>query len=83
MTYPITKKQLQYLNILLVENIGAENRKPYLKHFYNVDSSKKLTKDQASEIISKFVEENIEREKNVWEAIEKLNKLEREKYDKR
>lgn len=64
MTYPISPRQLKYLNILLVKNLGEDHRKIYLKLFYNVESSKDLTKYQASEIIEKFVEENPMREEN-------------------
>ncbi len=54
MEWPISPRQLKYLNILLTEHFG-QNRKLYLKLFWNVDSSKSLTKDQAHIIIEKFV----------------------------
>jgi hypothetical protein len=68
----ITARQLKYLNILLTKNLGEENRLMYLDIFYNVDSSKKLSVSQASEIIEKFFPENPEREKEVALAMEKI-----------
>ena len=55
MEFPISPRQLKYLNILLSEHF-QQNRKLYLKLFWKVDSSKDLTKDQASKIIEKFIE---------------------------
>ena len=75
MTNPLTDRQLKYLNILLTQCIGEYFRKQYLKHFYNVDSSKHLTKDQASEIIERVAPDNENREKNVAQIIEKINEL--------
>lgn len=68
----ITERQLKYLNILLIKNLGDQHRKIYLKLFYNVDSSKLLTKYQASEIIEKFVEENPMREENKAIALSRI-----------
>lgn len=68
----ITEKQLKYLNILLTDSFGSQNRKLYLKIFYKVDSSKEITKEQASEIIEKFVDSNPEREKEVAIGLEKI-----------
>ncbi len=72
MTGLITEKQLKYLNILLVENLGEQYRKTYLKIFWNVDSSKDLTKEQAHQIIEMFIDENPEREKNKAVALNKI-----------
>lgn len=68
----ITERQLKYLNILLTKNLGEENRKLYLEIFYNIDSSKKLDKFQASEIIEKFSPDNPDQEKEVAEAMQKI-----------
>ena len=65
-------KQVRYLNILVVKNLGHQHRKLYLKLFYKVDSSKELTVNQASEIIEKFVEENPMREKHKALALHKI-----------
>jgi len=64
MNTPITDRQLKYLNILLNRYFG-DNRKLYLKMFYEVDSSKELSKFQASEIIEKFVDDNKDKDKNI------------------
>ena len=69
---PITPKQLKYLNILLVNAFGKENRLTYLQLFYQIRSSKNLTKELASEIIERFVDDNPEREKNVALAKERI-----------
>jgi len=71
MTKPITDRQLKYLNILLNRYFGG-NRKIYLDLFYQVDSSKKLSLLQASEIIEQFVDENPEKDKNVAKALNKI-----------
>ena len=71
----ISARQLKYLNILLSNAFGEGFRKQYLKHFYNVNSSKDLTRLQASEIIEKFVPDNQDCKKNIGKAIEKLNEL--------
>lgn len=68
----ITEKQLIYLNILLKNALGKENRRVYLKLFYQVKSSKELTLEQASEIISKFVSDNPDREKEIEIAKDKI-----------
>ena len=70
----ITDAQLKYLNILLTENIGADYRKIYLKIFYEVSSSKLLTKFQASEIISKFTDDNPNKELNKAVVLKKIYK---------
>lgn len=59
---------------MIVKNLGDQNRKLYLKIFYNVDSSKDLTKEQAHEIIEKFLDENPEREMNRSLALHKIYK---------
>lgn len=69
MPYPITDKQLKYMNIILSQTFG-ENRKLFLKLFYKVDSSKDLTKDQASEIIELFIGPNAAKYKA--EAMDKI-----------
>ena len=68
----VTDKQLKYLNILLVQAFGKENRKTYLKLFCKVNSSKILSKDMASDVIGKFVSENPDRELNIASAMEKI-----------
>jgi len=71
MTEPITEKQLVYMNIILSETF-QNYRKLYLKLFYGVDTSKDLTRNEASEIIERFHEENEERDKNIAIAMEKI-----------
>ena len=66
----VTEKQVKYImalwsDIKLWEK-SEELRKAYIKKKYNVDSTKELTKDQASEFISdikvKLTKENLEDE---------------------
>ncbi len=71
----ITEKQLKYLNILLTQSFGEFNRKIYLKHFYKVESSKDLSKEKASEIIEKFVDDNPKKYENIAIAMEKIYEL--------
>lgn len=68
----ITDKQLKYLNILLVSAFGKDNRIFYLRLFHRVRSSKHLSKELASEIIGKFVDDNPDKEKNIVEAKERI-----------
>ena len=68
MTRSITDRQLKYLNALLSETLGRSGRKIYLQEEYDVDSSKDLTLEEASEIISKFVKDNPTRDINIDEA---------------
>jgi len=67
-----TDRQIMYLNILLTRELGENNRKLYLDLFYNVNSSKKLTLLQASEIIEKFNQDNKERNNEISKAMEKI-----------
>jgi len=60
----ITEKQLRYLNILLTEAFNG-HRKTYLKLFWNVDSSKDLTKEMASVIIEQYLPDNPKRDQNI------------------
>lgn len=71
---PATQKQIRFLNILISANLGPEYRKLYLKLFYKVDSSKDLTKEQASEIIEKYLNDNPDKERNVAIAMERIYK---------
>ena len=67
----ITEKQLRYLNILLTDAFNGY-RKTYLKIFWNVDSSKNLTKEMASVIIEQFLPDNQEREQHIAQSQQKI-----------
>ena len=67
----ITEKQLRFLNILLTDAFNAY-RKTYLKIYWNVESSKDLTKEMASVIIEQFLSDNPDREQKIAEAKEKI-----------
>ena len=54
----ITEKQQKYL-IVLMDNSFWNFRKLILKEKYNVDSTKDLQKDTASEIIEKLVNNDV------------------------
>ena len=60
----ITDKQLRYLNILLTDAFN-KHRKTYLKLFWNVDSSKDLSKEMASVIIEQYLPDNPKRDQNI------------------
>lgn len=73
MSEPITDKQLGYMNGLLKEHLGETGRKVWLEEEYGVESSKELTKSQASDVISLFAEESDERKKALAEAEQMIN----------
>jgi len=61
------------MNALLTEHLGESGRKIWLEEEYDVESSKELTKSQASEIISLFAEKSEERKRAIAEATEIIN----------
>lgn len=69
----ITDKQLGYMNSLLNEHLGSNGRKIWLEEQYDVESSKELTKAQASDIISTFAEDTDERKQVIAQAEETIN----------